>query len=226
MPTTSAADQVTDRTRSDSLRYVDPSTSGPWCAARPSTTVVVLDRLDEHHDLLADALLGPLGGELLGQPGDVLDPVADLVLVELAVERRGLGAVLVGVAEDADRVEPGRLEEVAERREVVLGLAGEADDEVGADARLGRLRADLVEQREEASESPNRRIRRSSGPDACWKERSKYGATPGVEAIARDQAGPGLGRLEVGDPHALDALDRGELGQQRSSRRRSPRSLP
>jgi hypothetical protein len=39
------------------------------------------------------------------------------------------------------------------------------------------------------SESPNRRIRLSSGPDACWKERSKYGATPGVDAIAVTRPG-------------------------------------
>src|SRR5699024_3560722 len=30
-----------------------------------------------------------------------------------------------------------------------------------------------------------------------------------------DQAGAGLGRLQVGDPHPCDALDRGELGQKR-----------
>ncbi len=35
-----------------------------------------------------------------------------------------------------------------------------------------------------ASESPKRRIRRSTGFEACWKDRSKYAATPGVEAIA------------------------------------------
>ena len=30
------------------------------------------------------------------------------------------------------------------------------------------------------SVSPNRRIRRSNGPEACWKLMSKYGTTPGV----------------------------------------------
>ena len=66
-----------------------------------------------------------------------------------------------------------------------------------------------------ASASPKRRIRRSTGLEACWKERSKYAATPGVEAIAVDQARPRLGGLQVGDPHPLDTVDRGELGQQR-----------
>ncbi len=33
------------------------------------------------------------------------------------------------------------------------------------------------------SVSPKRRIRRSTGPLACWNDRSKYGTTPGVEVI-------------------------------------------
>ena len=37
--------------------------------------------------------------------------------------------------------------------------------------------------------SPNRRIRRSTGPLACWNERSKYGTTPGVEAITSIRPG-------------------------------------
>ena len=61
-----------------------------------------------------------------------------------------LGAVLVGVAEDAGDVEPGGDQEVAEGLQVVLGLAGEADDHVGADAGARGEGADLVEQPEEA----------------------------------------------------------------------------
>ena len=62
----------------------------------------------------------------------------------------GLGAVLVGVAEDADRVQPGRGEEPLQLGDVVLGLAREPDDDVGPDARLGRRRPDLLDQLEEA----------------------------------------------------------------------------
>ena len=50
---------------------------------------------------------------------------------------------------------------------------------------------------------------------ACWKDRSKYGATPGRGRDRLDQAGPSLGRLQVGHPDPLDAVDRGQLGQQR-----------
>ena len=56
------------RRRAGTRRTVTPSTSGPWCAARPPRrAVLVVDLLDEHLDALADALLGPLGGELLDQ---------------------------------------------------------------------------------------------------------------------------------------------------------------
>ena len=85
----------------------------------PADDLTVRGVLDEHHDLVADPLLGPLRGELLDQVGHVCGARADLVLVELVVVRRGLGAVLVGVAEDADDVEPRRDQEVAQRLEVV-----------------------------------------------------------------------------------------------------------
>ena len=127
-------------------------------------------------------------------------------LVELAVEAGGLGAVLVGVAEHPDRVEPGRDQEALELGDVGLGLAGEADDDVGADAGLGRRRADL---RRAARGSA--RCRRSGasgaarGALACWKDRSKYGATPGVVAMTSTSAGPHLGGLQVGHPDPVDA---------------------
>ena len=50
-----------------------------------------------------------------------------------------------------------------------------------ARARSSRSRNDSVE--------PNRFIRRSTGALACWKDRSKYGATPGVVAITSSRDG-------------------------------------
>ncbi len=44
------------------------------------------------------------------------------------------------------------------------------------------------------SVSPKRRMRRSSGPLACWKDRSKYGTTPGVDVIASIS----VGRISAG----------------------------
>ncbi len=80
---------------------------------------------------------------------------------------------------------------------------------VGASARIWSSRPRKL------SGSPKRRIRRSTVALACWKERSKYGTTPGVLAIASTRPGPGLGGLEVGDPDPLDPVDGGQLGQQR-----------
>ncbi len=39
------------------------------------------------------------------------------------------------------------------------------------------------------SVEPNRRIRRSTGSLACWKDRSKYAATPGVEVMTSTSEG-------------------------------------
>ena len=68
--------------------------------------VVVVVLLDEHGDPLADALERPLRGELLDERREPLDPLGDDVVGQLAVELLGLGAVLVGVAEHPDDVEP------------------------------------------------------------------------------------------------------------------------
>src|SRR4051812_365220 len=70
----------------------------------PSFGDAVGDRLDQYVDRRADPLLGALRGELLRQRRHPRDPFRDDVRAELAVEPGGLGAVLVGVAEHADRV--------------------------------------------------------------------------------------------------------------------------
>ena len=61
--------------------------------------------------------------------------------------------------------------------------------------KLLRAPASGASARTEASSSrnrsvePNRRIRRSTGSLECWNDRSKYGATPGVVAIASTRPG-------------------------------------
>ena len=191
---------------------VVPSTSGPWWAARPTTSPSTV-LLDQHHDVLADPLLGALRGELLDQVGHVRGAGPDLVLVELVVVRRGLGAVLVGVAEHADHVEPGRDQEVAERLEVLLGLAGEADDHVGADAGLGRQRPDLVEQAEEAL-----RVAEPAHP----AQHRVAGVLEGEVEVRRD-AGRRRDRLEQPRPRSRRAGGR-RPGPARCRRRRPARA--
>ena len=89
--------------------------------------------------------------------------------------RVAAGAVLVGVAEHADRVQLGGGQEVsAARSSVGLGLPGEPADDVAADPGLRRGGADLSRSEPGTRPgSPNRRIRRSTVGAACWKDRSK-----------------------------------------------------
>ena len=92
--------------------------------------------LDQHVQGFAEPVLGPLGHQLIGQASELLDPAGDLRLVQVAGQRRRLGAVLVGVAEDPDRVQLRVAQEQLKFSQVVGGLAGEADDEVGPDPGL------------------------------------------------------------------------------------------
>ena len=74
--------------------------------------------------------------------------------------------------------------------EVVLGLAREPDDDVGADTRRGR--SDRGSARAGRGRTRRRRTGASGAarcPLACWKDRSKYGATPGVDVITSTRDG-------------------------------------
>ena len=150
----------------------------------------VLDGLDQHLDGAADVVLGALGNQLVHQRGHLRHPVPDLVGRQLRAEARRLGAVLVGEAEHAHNVQPCLLEERLERVQVVIGLAGKPDDDVEPNARPRRTRCRIVviRSRNEAP-VPNLRIRRNNGPLACWKDRSKYGTTPGVDVITSTSDG-------------------------------------
>src|SRR5215471_6955146 len=116
-------------------------------AGVPAVAVLLLD---EHIQDLAHAIGGSLGHELVGQVRQILDPPGDLVGRQLAGQRRRLGAVLVGIPEDPDRIEPGVGEETVQLLHVGLGLPGEAHDEVGPDPGLRARPPDLVEQRAES----------------------------------------------------------------------------
>src|SRR5580693_6536563 len=104
--------------------------------------------LHQNFDRLAHPVRGALRHDLLGEAGEVADPAGDLILVHLVRrgEGGGLGAVLVGVAEDADRVQPRLAQEQLELAQVGGGLPGEADDEVRPDAGIGARVPDPVDQ--------------------------------------------------------------------------------
>ena len=170
--------------------------------------------LDEHLDDLAAALLGPLAGQLLDQLGQACDAGVDDVLRQVVRQLLGLGPVLVGVAEHPDRVQARRDEEALELGDVGLGLAGEADDDVAAHGRGRVTGADLVQQRQEglgAAEPSHPPQDRGRGVLEAHVEVRRY---PRGAREHLHQAGPHLGRLQVGQPDPLDPLQRGQLRQQ------------
>ena len=89
------------------------------------------DLLLELHQLAAAGLDGALGD------------------LECGVEFEGFGALFVGVGEDAEPVDACGLDEVFEFLVVGFGLAGEADDEAGADDDAGDDAAGLLDEVEE-----------------------------------------------------------------------------
>src|SRR5215207_2903868 len=116
------------------------------------------DGLDEHLDGLAEALLRALRHQLVDQLRHPGHPAVDHVLAQLAVVAGGLGAVLVGVAEHPDGVQPGLGEEPGQLGDVGLRLAREAHDDVRPDACGRGQLADLRDELQEpvgAAEAPH-----------------------------------------------------------------------
>ncbi len=176
--------------------------------------VLVLRGLDQHGDLGADAVFCALGHQLLGEGGDPLDPRGDLLLRDLAVVARGLGAVLVGVAEDPHRVEPGAFQEGLQLGDVVFGLAREPDDHVAADPRLGRQRPDAGAEVEEVLSRTEAPHPPQEGGAGVLEREVEVGRDARRGRDDLDQVGPHLGGLQVGDADAVDARHVGEPGQQ------------
>src|SRR6185503_1712197 len=89
------------------------------------------------------------GSQRFGEPGNLVESGMDLVGVMVTVEPDRFGLVLVGVAEDADGVEPCFSQELREDLDVGFSLAGEADDEVAAGSRERAPTPHLFQQTEE-----------------------------------------------------------------------------
>ena len=88
-----------------------------------------------------------------------------------------------------------------------------------------RSRIDATRSRKDGPE-PNLRIRRSSCPLACWKDRSKYGTTPCADVITATREG----RISAGCRYETRTRSipstAASSGSRASSSRRSPRSFP
>ena len=106
---------------------------------------------DEEVDLAADPLGLGLRADLLLELHQLAAAGLDGALgdFELGVELEGFGALFVGVGEDAEPVDLRGLDEGFELLVVVFGLAGEADDEAGADDDAGDDAAGLLDEVEE-----------------------------------------------------------------------------
>ena len=151
LSTTTASTRSPTTGRSSPVTDVVPSTSGPWWAARPAACPAMARSPSRSSTstctLLTDAVGGPLIADLVDQGADHLVAIVDLVGIDLARQVRRLRCPpRREYAEDADHVQPGLAEEVREYlRRPRRGLAGEADDEVAADAgrqeRASRTRA-------------------------------------------------------------------------------------
>lgn len=142
-------------------------------AHRDLSVLVGLHGFDEDLERLADPLLGTLRGELLGQLRDVGEAFGDDVGVELVLVSDGLGALLVGVTEDTDGVQPRSGQEALQLGEVRLGLPGKPTMKFDRAPACGALPRMVSRSSRKRSVSPNLRIARSTPGAECWKERSK-----------------------------------------------------
>ena len=86
--------------------------------------------------------------DLVDDGDEPLVALADDVRRHLVGHRGGRRAGPDGVLEGERRGEPRRAHDLERLREVVLGLAGEADDDVGRDRGVGHRRADAVDDAE------------------------------------------------------------------------------
>ena len=146
-------DQITRARLADCgfARYVDEaivgSTSRESCGR---TVLATLPLGHEHLNLPTDEALALLPGDLLDQGGEPLVAVLHHRLGDLVVHRRGRRARSRGVLEGEGTGEARGTHDVEGALEVVLGLAGEAHDDVGRDCGLGHSRAHALDDAEVA----------------------------------------------------------------------------
>ena len=209
------AHQITDGEPGATLEHALPVYLGGLVGGPAGALeVLVLGRLDQDLDLGSDPVLGPLRDQLVDQRGNSLHPDPHLLDRHLVRISGGLGAVLVGVAEHTDRVQPGLAQERLQLGQILLGLPREADDHIAADAGLRGQRPDPCAQLQE--------IR--AGPEAAHPaQHRRAGVLERQVEVRRDARGRGdhleqvraqLGRLQVGQPDPVDPRHVGEPRQE------------
>ncbi len=142
------------------------------------------DAFDQHLEALADELLVLLAADALLNGHDFSPAALDGLLGHLVLHLERGGALFIGVLEDAEALEAQLFDEVLQQLEVFFGLAGQADDERGAEGEAFDARTQLLEQRDlRNAESRPRFIDISSLSDACCSGMSRYLAIFGSVAI-------------------------------------------
>ena len=166
-------------------------------------------------DPLPDPVLCALRRELLNQTSEMLRALSNRLWAVLVRKVFSLRAVFVGVAEDANDVEAGRDQEAVP----VPRSHPRSHQGIPRSRSTGSrpaVRA-LGSRRSIRGSCRRRRSAASAAAPAHWRAGRtgrSTAATPGVFAITSMRSGTHLGRLQVADPHPVDAVDRGKARQQ------------
>ena len=180
-------------------------------AARPAA--VTGRCFDEHLNTLAHPIGRALGADLVDQAGDPVDPLGDHVVWHLRAQPGTLGPLLVGVAEDADRVEPGCGEEVGEHVDLSVGLAREAEDDVAADPCIGAHGPDPFDQIEERLRVAEPAHPAQNGRVGVLERQVEVGQDVADAEHGVQQRRTHLCGLQVADPNPVQAVDAAHLRQ-------------
>jgi hypothetical protein len=133
---------------------------------------------------------------------------------DAVVQVEGGGAVLGRPGEERHPVQPGRLEEPLQLGHVGLALAGEAEDEVGAEGGVRVEGADPADQVEEALGRAAPAHAPQHGGAGVLQREVEVAADHRVGGHLLEQAGRELVGLEVVEPHPAQAVDGGQVAQQ------------
>ena len=172
-----------------------------------------------------DALAVAGGGHALDRIDQALDPLALDLLRHLIGHRRGLGALPRRVDEREGTVVADLLDRRQRLLEVLLGLAGEADDQVGRERQIRDRGSQLLHEAQVA-------LPRVGAPHRLQNAR-RAGLERQVRVLADGLAlghRPDHGRAEIlrvraGEADAVDAVDP-VAGAQELGERRCRRSRP
>src|SRR5918994_4178827 len=175
---------------------------------------VGLDPLDQHLEAAADPALLELAEEAVLQLLDAFKAGPGGGRGDAAVQAEGGGAVLGGPGEEGHPVQPGRLQELLQLADVGRALAGEAEDEVGAE---GGVRVEGTDPPDQLQEPLGR------AAPAHAPQHGRAGVLQGQVEVAADHRVGGhlleqprgqLVGLEVVEAHPAQAVDGGQVTQQ------------